>query len=107
MESVLWMQLVSSESAGNRPVLLLLLRHVAVESQCVGRAGQRSLVHLELIFLSYCLLDSLSSSKHVIFAPDSLTSLFHVCLFPSSAHYGSTCSFLGFLVVSYLGLGVV
>lgn len=54
--NLLWMQVVGSEGTGDRPVLLVLLRHVAVKSQCVGRAGQRSPVHLEMVFLSCCLL---------------------------------------------------
>lgn len=56
LESVLWMQVVGSEGTGDSPVLLVLLRHVAVKSQCVVRAGQRSSMHLELFFLSCCLL---------------------------------------------------
>ena len=48
------------------------------------------------VFFSHASLDLLSSSKdHVLSAADSLVFLFHVCFFPSSAHCGSTCSFLG------------
>lgn len=41
---------MDSEGAEDRPTLLVLLRRVVLESQCVGRAGQRSPVHLELFF---------------------------------------------------------
>lgn len=37
---------MGSEGTGDRPVLLVLLKHIAVKSQYVGRAGQRFPMHV-------------------------------------------------------------
>lgn len=76
-----------------RCVLWVLLRHIAVQSECIDRGliwvsgGSRP-------EFSAASLDSSSYSKHVLSPADSLTSF--SCLFFSSstAHCGSTCSFL-------------